>query len=182
MTVAILYARKNSIYKSLPGVSVFDENRDARTFSNDMPVVAHPPCRLFGKLKHFSKAPAAEKQLAYDAVQRVKLCGGVLEHPAFSTLFEEMTLPLPGVSIGNSFTFPILQSWFGHKAPKATWLYINGITPSQLPPFPLQLGVPSGRISNTGSMKVREGTPIQLAEWLILVANLCDKTNLRRVA
>lgn len=174
--VAALYVRKNSIYNTLPGVITFDQKRDARTFLNDMPVIAHPPCRLFGKLKHFSKAPAAEKLLAYHAVETIKKCGGVLEHPAFSSLWTEMNLPSPGViDADGGFTFPILQSWFGHSCPKSTWLYINGVSPADLPDLPFELGIPSGRISHTGSMKVREGTPIELAIFLKEVALSCRK-------
>lgn len=173
---AVLYARKNSIYHSLLGADVFDLKRDARTFAYDLPVIAHPPCRLFCKLKHFSKAPIIEKALAYHAVQAVKLCGGVLEHPAFSTLWIEMNLPLPGViAHDGGFTLPILQSWFGHKCAKATWLYINGIKPNDLPLLPYKLGVPKERIGDSGSMLTREGTPIQLAHYLRTVALSCHK-------
>lgn len=169
---AVLYARKNSIYHTLPGADVFDFERNALTFSYNLPVIAHPPCRLFGKLKQFSKAPVAEKLLAYHALECVKNCGGVLEHPAYSSLWSEKSLPLPGVPFkkNEGFTLPILQSWFGHKAPKSTWLYIHGVSPGELPPLPYKLGIPPGRISATGSMKVREGTPLELANWLALVA------------
>lgn len=45
MTVAVLFARTDSVYRSLPDVEVYDIERDARTFAGGMPVVAHPPCR-----------------------------------------------------------------------------------------------------------------------------------------
>lgn len=179
---AILYARKNSIYKDLPAVDVYDETRDARTFPNDLPIVAHPPCRLFGKLKHMSKAPIEEKQLAYHAVESIKKCGGILEHPAFSTLWQEMELPLPSDSItdfSNGFTIGIKQYDFGHKCEKNTWLYINGIKPVDLPSPHLKLGTAAERIGDSGSMKTREGTPIQLAEYLIKIAILCDKRKVK---
>lgn len=173
--IAVLFARSDSIYKKYFDLDVYDEERDARTFDRAVAVIAHPPCRLFGKLKQFSKAPPAEKLLAYDALQHVKRCGGILEHPSFSSLWTEKNLPSPGVidSVGG-FTMPILQSWFGHKAPKATWLYIVGISPGELPPYPMQLGIPTGRISNNGSMKFREGTPIELAKWLVKIAQLIE--------
>lgn len=171
---AVLYARKNSIYKSLPGADVYDFERNALSFDYQLPVIAHPPCRLFGKLKQFSKAPIEEKQLAYHAVDAIRKCGGVLEHPAWSTLWTEKNLPLPGARDEfGGFTLPILQSWFGHKAPKATWLYILGVSPADLPPLPFALGIPSGRISATGSMKVREGTPVDLALYLSEIALSC---------
>ncbi len=172
-SVAVLYARKNSVYKSISGCDVFDIFRDARNYKGDLPVIAHPPCRLWGRLRTFSTAPVQEKLLAHHAVDLVRFNGGVLEHPAWSTLWPAAGLPLPGVRDPfGGFTYPILQSWFGHKAPKATWLYIVGINPSDLPSFPFELGIPPGRISNSGSMKLREGTPEQLALWLISVAKL----------
>lgn len=173
-TAAVLYARKNSIYKTLPNLDVYDEIRDARTFTGRLPIIAHPPCRLFGKLKHFSKAPIEEKQLAYHAVDLIRVNGGVLEHPSWSLLWFEKNLPLPGVIDSHGgFTLPILQSWFGHKCAKATWLYIKGINPNDLPPIPYKLGVPTERIGDSGSMLTREGTPLELALYLTSIANLC---------
>jgi hypothetical protein len=170
---AVLYARKNSIYKSLPGVDVFDAQRDAMTFQGDLPIIAHPPCRLWGRLRTFSKAHISEKYTALHAVLAIQQNGGVLEHPAHSQLWPAADLPLPGARDNyGGFTLPILQSWFGHKAPKATWLYIVGINPIDLPSIPFQLGIPTGRISNTGSMLVREGTPKELAEYLLLICRL----------
>jgi hypothetical protein len=89
VTVAVLFARSVSVYKTLPGVDVWDEARDARWWPGGGPVVAHPPCRLWAKLRQFAKArdPVMERQLAIDAVRRVQRYGGVLEHPAESTLW-----------------------------------------------------------------------------------------------
>lgn len=172
--VAVLYARKNSVYKKIAGCDVFDQARDARTFSGRFPVIAHPPCRLWGRLYKFSTAPVSEKLLALDAVHAVRTNGGVLEHPAWSKLWPAAGLPLPGARDEfGGFTLPILQSWFGHKAPKATWLYIVGIEPALLPVFPFALGIPTGRVCATGSMKLREGTPLDLAHWLVALARQC---------
>lgn len=180
-SVPVLYARRNSVYKSLPGADVFDENRDAFTFEGSSAVVAHPPCRLWGRLRTFSKADNFEKYCALHAVIAVQQNGGILEHPSFSTLWRAAALPAPGaIDEHGGFTLPILQSWFGHKAPKATWLYIVGITPGELPVLPFELGIPSGRVAKTGSMKLREGTPLDLAIWLLEVARLIEskKANL----
>lgn len=165
-TAAALYVRKNTIYRQFPDIDLYDEKRDARSFSSSLPVIAHPPCRLWGRLAHFSKADISERDLAFHAVEQVRKNGGVLEHPAFSKLWPSVGLPHPGeLDLLGGFTFPILQSWFGHKCPKATWLYILGLTPSELPPIPFELGFPPGRIERS-SMKVREGTPLVLAEFL----------------
>jgi len=49
------FARPDSIYKSLPGCDVFDLARDARTYNGSYPVIAHPPCRAWGRLRSFAK-------------------------------------------------------------------------------------------------------------------------------
>lgn len=54
MDVAVLFARQDSTYKALSGVDVYDIDRDARTFQGGMPVVAHPPCRAWGRLRAFA--------------------------------------------------------------------------------------------------------------------------------
>lgn len=172
MKAAILYARNNSVYKKIPGCDVFDLARDARNYSGNLPVIAHPPCRLWGRLYKFSTAPISEKLLALHAVHAVRTNGGVLEHPAHSKLWPVAGLPSPGVRDEfGGFTLPILQSWFGHKAPKSTWLYIVGIEPRNLPAFPFALGIPSGRIEASHSMKLREGTPVDLALWLFALVS-----------
>ena len=48
MTVAILFARSDSYYKTLPECDVWDIERDARKWPGGAPVVAHPPCRAWG--------------------------------------------------------------------------------------------------------------------------------------
>lgn len=182
-TVAVLFAREDSIYKSFASADVYDMERDARTFRGGLPVVAHPPCRAWGRLRHFAKPRFDEEALAFFAVDNVRLNGGVLEHPAGSLLWTAARLPLPGERDQfGGFTMPILQSWFGHKAPKNTWLYIVGIEPSQIPSFPMQLGKPLGRIQDNGSKKFREATPQQMAVWLLDVATHCTPSPLLRRA
>lgn len=75
MDVAVLFARADSIYKTLPGCDVYDIDRDARTFPGGMPVVAHPPCRMWGKLRQFAKGRPDEKDLARFAVAMVRQWG-----------------------------------------------------------------------------------------------------------
>lgn len=166
-SVAVLFAKTRSIYNTLPGCDVWDEKRDARLYMGNHPVIAHPPCRAWGKLRHFSKHQPHERHLAMLAVAKVRINGGVLEHPAGSTLWPFASLPLPGHRDDfGGWTLPILQSWFGHRAPKATWLYFCGVDPSDLPPLPFELGIPSGRIEQMGRSE-REATPPALASWLL---------------
>lgn len=81
----------------------------------------------------------AEK-LAIDAVRRVQRFGGVLEHPAESTLWAHMGLPTPGRApdAHGGWTAEVRQCDWGHKAEKLTWLYVVGCHPDNLPPMPLR--------------------------------------------
>lgn len=166
----VLYARRRSVYKSLRA-DVYDEERDARTWHRSAPVVAHPPCRGWGRLRRLSKHTADELALGLHAVAQVRRCGGVLEHPAWSGLWEAASLPRPGAGHDEhgGWTLPVDQSWFGHRAPKATWLYIVGVEPGALPPVPFHLGVATGRVEAMGRPE-REATPREFALWLLDVA------------
>ena len=94
--VAVLFAREDSVYKTLPSVEVYDMERDARTYDGPWPVVAHPPCRAWGGLRTFVNPRPDERNLARLAVALVREFGGVLEHPAGSTLWPAQRLPEPG--------------------------------------------------------------------------------------
>lgn len=182
--VAVLFARKDSIYKTMSNTDVFDIDRDARNFSGSIPVVAHPPCRAWGKLKHFAKPRPDEKQLAIFAVQKVRENGGVLEHPAYSALWKAAALPRPGAGKDDwgGYSIDIDQCWFGHKARKRTWLYIVGIDIKELN-VPLSFDcathvVGTSKRKNQKSLPEitkaeREHTPKKLAEWLV---DLAQKT------
>lgn len=186
MTVAVLFARADSNYKDIPGVDVWDAARDARKWPGGAPVVAHPPCRLWGMLRQFATAqdPVMERQLALDAIAHVRKHGGVLEHPARSTLWQAAGLPAPGRApdAWGGWTAEIRQCDWGHKAEKRTWLYIVGCHPDELPAMPPpaepvgvvkpQRGVPrDGR--KIISKADREHTPPALAAWLVDLARRC---------
>ena len=181
--VAVLFARADSIYKALPSADVWDEARDARLWPGGAPVVAHPPCRGWGKLRRFARPLPGELGLGPWAVEQVRKHGGVLEHPAHSTLWSAAGLPPPGqADAWGGWTLPILQHWWGHRAAKATWLYVVGCAPAAIPPIPLVLGraghVCCGTRMRRGSQgwrpeitkAEREHTPRALAEWLLDLA------------
>lgn len=186
MTVAILFARTDSCYKTLPGVEVFDAERDARTYDGPYPIVAHPPCRAWGRLRAFSNHRPDERNLGRLAVALVREFGGVLEHPAGSTLWAAQRLPQPGIprDAYGGWTLAAPQMWWGHRAEKKTWFYIVGCAPSDLPTMPIVLGdapcvvqskknaVDGGRPHITKSE--REHTPINLANWLVELAKRCN--------
>lgn len=184
--VAVLFAREDSNYKAMPGVDVWDAERDARRWPGGEPVVAHPPCRAWGRLRHFANPRADEKDLARWAVQQVRAWGGVLEHPASSTLWQDQQLPAPGKRDEfGGWTLPIVQMWWGHRAEKKTWLYICGAEPRDLPEMPLRLGEASHVVQSRKrhdcrphiTKAEREHTPPELASWLVELAARCKGHN-----
>ena len=184
MRVAALFCTPKSVYRSIDGVDVFDQLRDARTFALDAPVVAHPPCRAWGKLSHFAKPRADERDLAHWAVHVVRFCGGVLEHPISSRLWREIGVGTYGLRDAfGGVLVPVHQSWWGHRAQKHTGLYIVGPVP-ELPhdgPVPTRIcqGV-SARMRERNSLTGRPirgigapermRTPPDLAHFLVSVA------------
>lgn len=181
--VAVLCARADSHYKTIPYLDVFDAARDARTFKGGMPAIAHPPCRSWGRLKAFAKPAPGERLLAHFCVAQVRKYGGVLEHPAWSSLWPAADMPGPGeVDEFGGWTLPIVQFWWGHPAEKATWLYIVGVAPSEVPAIPFCLGEPLQVVSSSlrgtrrrvsVSREWREMTPPAMAEWLVDLARRC---------
>lgn len=179
--VAVLFARADSVYKTLPGCDVYDIERDARNWPGGCPVVAHPPCRAWGRLRHFAKPRVDEKALAIFAVEQVRRWGGVLEHPQGSALWRYCNLPAPGKHGERGFTLGIHQHWFGHRAAKATLLYIVGCDPMDVPRMRLRLDEPTHVVQSTKRQDYRphitkaerEHTPPALAEWLVELARRC---------
>jgi len=90
--VVALYVDPRGPYPSLVR-EWYDEARDAKTYAGPWPVIAHPPCGPWGRLRHLSKKD--DPSLALRAVNQVRLFGGVLEHPLGSLLFRTAGLPLP---------------------------------------------------------------------------------------
>jgi hypothetical protein len=185
MTVAVLFARADSCYKAMPECDVWDIDRDARKWPGGSPVVAHPPCRAWSSLRHCAKPRDGEKELAHLAIDRVRRFGGVLEHPMRSTLWLVAGLPEPGDRDEfGGWTLVVDQNWWGHRARKRTRLYICGIEPADVPRMPMKLGEAthtvglwSGRDKATCRPSIGkpeyEGTPPELAQWLVELALRC---------
>ena len=183
MNCAVLFARRDSIYKTIAGCDVYDIDRDATSYNGSLPVVAHPPCRSWGNLAHFAKPRPGERDLAFFAVEQVRRCGGVLEHPVTSKLWKEANLPAAGKrdSFGG-FSLVIDQHWFGHLARKRTLLYICGTDPGKVPDYPFSIAEPEFMLGTCrrGHYKElpkshREATPAELAIWLVDLAKLCGR-------
>lgn len=195
-SVAVLFARADSVYKTMPECDVYDIERDARTWPGGCPVVAHPPCRAWGQMSHMAKPRHDEKDLARFAVAMVREWGGVLEHPRNSRLWPDQGLPEPGQRDAHGgWTLGISQHWWGHRAEKLTKLYIVGVEPAEIPAVPLSLHYATHVIAQNGSPRPdlgrgrlvkgmrgwrpkvsaaeREHTPPALARWLVDLAQRC---------
>lgn len=192
--VAALFCRSDSNYRDFDSVDVWDAERDARRWPGGCSVIAHPPCRAWGQLRAMANAAPGEKELALLAVKWVREFGGVLEHPKKSTLWPEAGLPEPGQRDKfGGWTLPINQFWWGHRAEKATRLYIVGCEPTDIPDIPIVLGDAPCLVGTSGRRKdgkrlkkgddgwrpeiskaEREHTPPLLAEWLVKLARKCE--------
>lgn len=176
--IAALFCRSDSVYRSIDGISVWDESRDARLFLGNGPVIAHPPCRGWGRLRHMAKVRPDELDLGRFAVWTVRAVGGVLEHPEASSLWADMGLPRPGQAADEfgGWTMSLDQSDFGHPSRKRTWLYIVGIGPRDLPPFQVGFTGPVVSVEKLGKA-AREKTPPDFAKWLV---DLASRANVAR--
>jgi hypothetical protein len=186
--IAALYVDARGPYPKLVE-QWYDETRDARTYAGPLPVVAHPPCGPWGRLRHLSRKD--DPTLAPIAVEQVRRWGGVLEHPRESKLWDHCGLPRPGElpDVWGGVTVQVDQCNFGHIARKTTWLYLVGVSslgalPSRREPTHWISGfrstsrprkydrrgsaVPEG--IKVCSAQQRRRTPVAFAEWLIALA------------
>lgn len=146
-TIAALYVDLRGPYPGRPGVVSYGlPERDAKAYDGPHPVVAHPPCGPWGRLRHL--CTKQDPTCGPRAVEQVRRWGGVLEHPAHSRLWDECGLPKPnrmyesdrgvlgvprfafGDSDDDAFggcTYYVEQVDWGHCARKATWLYVVGL-------------------------------------------------------
>jgi len=176
--VAVLCARKGSVYNEISGCDVYCRRRGAANFTGSCPVVAHPPCRLWGRLRQFAESAGvqserdAEKFLGIWCADQVRHYGGVLEHPSYSTLWDVCRLPRPGEKSPEGVTIAIPQYWFGHRARKSTWLFCARLQLSDIPDMPYRLEGPEMREVALMSRGEREHTPPDLAKWLVDLAVL----------
>lgn len=193
MKVAILFAEKNGIYSGWPWLDVYDKSRDAMKYEGRLPVVAHPPCNLWGKFAEINykrwggehNIPGNDGGKFLKALMSVETYGGVLEHPAQSKAFDEYRLGVPEFGKwshsknGFGWITEVYQSAYGHKADKKTWLFYAG----KYPPFPLrwekvkgthQIGFPDqrGKERNKPTVTKQEaiGTPLEFKEELLKLA------------
>lgn len=169
--VAALYVDPRGPYPSLPGCDVWCEDRDATRYTGPYPVVAHPPCGMWGNYHAVCKYGGRE--CGPIAVAQVRRFGGVLEHPAHSALWRACGLPPPGgqLDLAGGFTLFVDQLWWGHLASKPTWLYVVGPASLRIS-LPAAGGTPRSTVENLSSRQRRLSPPL-FAAWLHELASRC---------
>ena len=174
VTVAALYVQAGGVYDGMHGLDPWPVERDATRYDGPGPVVAHPPCGPWGRYRAIS-GTRQRADLAVRAVDQVRWYGGVLEHPSGSRLWLARELPAPGEPPDpwGGWSLLVRQSWWGHAAPKPTWLYVVGRPPLDHPPLPPPVPDPGGRVERL-SRRQREATPPRLATWLVELARGCS--------
>lgn len=190
--IAALFVQHDGCYAGLHYVDAWPEHRDARLYDGALPVVAHPPCQLWGNLAAVNYArwggehnrPGNDGGCFARALESVRRCGGVIEHPKNSRAFAANGIDKPhGIGwqqIGQTeWVCEVWQSAYGHRANKATWLYYYGAnTPHELrwerPKGTHQVGFQDqrGKARNKPTLGKKEAnaTPIAFREELIKLA------------
>ena len=141
--LSALFVDPDGPYSKIPGVDIWGEDRDARTFNGGNPVVAHPPCQRWGKMwagqPLWIRRTGQRKTRGDDggcfaaALHAVRINGGVLEHPWMSHAWPWFGLTVPPRTGGwvtadshGGSTCCVEQGRYGHYAPKPTLLYAVG--------------------------------------------------------
>lgn len=149
--------------------------KDARDYSGELPVIAHPPCNRWSI---GGSQDGMDEGCFESALANVRRCGGVLEQPAKSKAFKVYGLGTPMVGVGwmpsddgRGYITHVCQFYYGHKAVKPTWLYYVG----NQPPFGLIRGMPRNGEAITDCQHMsgseeRSRTPIGFRDTLIRLA------------
>jgi hypothetical protein len=189
--VAALYVDPRGPYPKLLGPEFcWDEARDARKYTGPWPVVAHPPCARWCRLAKLVESMHGtrvgdDKGCFAAALASVRRYGGILEHPAWSLAWGAHGLLAPLARGWSKDLWDSSQGWvcevsqavWGHRAPKATWLYFVG----PRPPIITDWSRPKTSMTTATSRRLRGGvemtshreraaTPPLFAEWLVSLA------------
>ena len=190
--IAALFVQPKGCYIK-PDIDPWPDSRDARKYKGPFPVIAHPPCQLWGAMAAVNYArwggehnrPGNDGGCFAYALAAVNIFGGVIEHPAKSKAWTAHGLAKPeGIGwkrSGLGWVCEVWQSAYGHRANKATWLYYKG----NCPPFDLRWDRPIGthqigfhdqrgknRNKPTLSKREANATPVEFRDELIRLAQL----------
>ncbi len=160
MRIAILCADKLSEYYNVKvqGVTldIYTQERDMLNFNFDAPVIAHPPCAQWSRLRTFAKHDSEVKALAFLCKLAVDKCGGIVEHPHGSLFMRK--------HIGYGKCISVNQHWFGFRAKKSTLLYCNKVT---LLSHPLSFDLPTCNNISHANKCVRSRSTLEFNTWLV---------------
>ena len=181
--IAALYVERGGPYFNRADCDPWDLERDATKYDGPWPVVAHPPCGPWGRLRHLYRRD--EHRLAPLAVEQVRRWGGVLEHPAWSLLWGHCLMPIPGALFPDKhggYSLEVCQVDWGHVAEKRTWLYLVDV-PSSVLVWPPRRRPTHWIVGNRGrvlnprpahikccSAQQRRRTPLAFAQYLVELA------------
>ena len=189
--IAALYVQSDGCYSKLENIDLWDEGRDARKYNSSIPVIAHPPCQLWGAMAavNYSRwggehnRPGNDGGCFESALASVNRCGGVLEHPAKTRAWAAHGLSKPVGNgwqrSGDGWVCEVWQSAYGHRANKATWLYYKGVARpfdmlSDRPKGTHQIGFQDqrGKARNKPTLGKKEAnaTPVLFRDVLIKLA------------
>lgn len=128
--IAVLFAMQDGCYSVVNGVDLWHKERDARKYNGPHPVIAHPPCQLWGKFAKINykrwggehNRPGNDGGCFEFALASVNNYGGVLEHPTYSYAWQQYGLERP-IATGwtesvDGFVCEINQASYGHRATK----------------------------------------------------------------
>lgn len=141
--VVALFVDPKGIYPRLLGdESCWGAERDARVYAGPHPVIAHPPCQLWGNLAFVNfkrwggehNKPGNDGGCFKHALWCVESFGGVIEHPRTSRAWKAFGIESPQpytwtLTSRGGWTCEVWQSAYGHRANKATCLYFVGDKP-----------------------------------------------------
>lgn len=198
--IAALFVERGGCYFGIDGVDPWDEDRDARLYDGPHRVVAHPPCKRWGRFWHGSTRRPHQFKMGADngcfssALASVRAYGGVLEHPADSHAWAWFNLNPPPRSGGwiaadfyGGWTCYVEQGHYGHISRKGTWLYACrvglpelrwGEGEQRIHPRALELhGYEKARrigmmamVGGKDKTKIRDATPVPFRDVLLSIA------------
>lgn len=159
MKIAVLgVCEKSNYYKvNSPGCELifYDKAKDMRTFDFSCPVIAHPPCAQWSRVRNFAHDNPEEKKLAHFCLYAVRLCGGILEHPHGSEFMRDV--------VGYENCISVNQHWWKFPCQKKTLLYFNRCRPLS---FPLNFNAVTKTTYDLDHYS-RSKTTLEFNTWLV---------------
>lgn len=186
MTVAVLFAREDSCYQALPGVEVFDVERDARTYEWAVACSGAPSLPSMGAAAGLCEPEARRAQPWPPG------CGpgaGIWRRAGIPGRLDAVAGAEPAATWRarrlRRLDAGRAAEVVGAQGEKATWFYVVGCEPRDQPAMPLVLGDAAYVVQSRKredyrphiTKAEREHTPPELASWLVELANRCKGHN-----